>query len=88
MGPPFENGGGEAGPTGATGPTGASMGPPFENGGGQINLATDEVSTLVGLLQWGRRSKTAEGCGDGPSHEWPDGWLQWGRRSKTAEGVQ
>ena len=61
---------------------GASMGPPFENGGGGPVRTVQPPSPL---LQWGRRSKTAEGrglcCDCGVRRR-----LQWGRRSKTAEG--
>ena len=61
MGPPFENGGGHS--LGGGGreveSQPASMGPPFENGGG---LRSSDVGQPRDLeLQWGRRSKTAEG---------------------------
>ena len=61
MGPPFENGGGrQAGrQEGRQEGRSASMGPPFENGGGFFGKKTVEE---VEELQWGRRSKTAEGA--------------------------
>ncbi len=59
MGPPFENGGGSGQAVVADGLLRASMGPPFENGGG---LYVPRLHKLfLTSLQWGRRSKTAEG---------------------------
>ena len=59
MGPPFENGGGCAAPSYVViDYSEASMGPPFENGGG---IRPTRYRPPVHALQWGRRSKTAEG---------------------------
>ena len=62
---------------------GASMGPPFENGGGSIQHVVD--TAIAFILQWGRRSKTAEGDAGGlrgGCHPRDGNPLQWGRRSK------
>ncbi len=62
MGPPFENGGGfRCTQVYSTRTPSASMGPPFENGGGIAEL---EKEDSIYPLQWGRRSKTAEGQHD------------------------
>ncbi len=61
MGPPFENGGGSGACShGLPGRGQASMGPPFENGGGPVGPTVQRHCALQ-ALQWGRRSKTAEG---------------------------
>ena len=85
MGPPFENGGGFLACAVQDRDPLASMGPPFENGGGeQAKQATAEAEQL----QWGRRSKTAEGWHAFASLQTRAmASLQWGRRSKTAEGA-
>ncbi len=83
MGPPFENGGGSELDDCVRLLGIASMGPPFENGGGKLH---EENLGDATALQWGRRSKTAEGTFARASGGSFRNALQWGRRSKTAEG--
>ena len=58
MGPPFEYGGEETCKRWVAAALAASMGPPFEYGGEPRRHWTESLSSI--LLQWGRRSNTAE----------------------------